>query len=377
MHAHAKLLALLFLFAAIQFAEDAAPSESDFSNVEAASSEIDAQISAMLEASGVTSGTCAPDSDLFSLLGPAVLALLLVSSGIAMFYMVGKFLDAPPLIAIARNEMLEALNTALITVLFFAFLLFAGNTVLGSPYGAFDSAMDYSAIMIHKISKDMFWLSALNTLLHMLYAAPLRIGVLYHAIRFNLGGLLKPFVDGVGTMASLLSFALGEWIANINVLCFIKKFVPTILLPIGIIFRSLPQTRGGGNALIALSVALFVVYPLMIYMNYEAYKSYFGTVESRSNIQEITTSFSLTSGMGALLVGFIWLRSVTGMLLGVPFLMGILATVIDVYADVLYTVFVLSIFLPLLNIFVTLTVARELAKYFGTEINISAFVKLI
>jgi hypothetical protein len=30
-----------------------------------------------------------------------------------------------------------------------------------------------------------------------------------------------------------------------------------------------------------------------------------------------------------------------------------------------------------LNIFVTLTVARELAKYFGTEINISAFTKLI
>ncbi len=377
MHAHAKILLVFLLLFSVAFADDPPPSNESFSNLETTSAEIDGQITGLLEASGVTSGTCDPDSDLISLLVPTMLALIVVSFGVAIFYMAGKFLDSPPLVAIARGEILELVHTAFIVVFFFAFILFAGSIVLGDPDGVFDKAMDYSAIMIHKITKDMFWLSVLNTLLHMLYAAPLRLGVLYHAIRFNLGGLLKPFVDGVGTMASLLSFALGEWIANINILCFIKKFVPTILLPIGVLFRSFPQTRGGGNALIGLSVALFIVYPLMLYVNYEAYQFHFGTIESRSNVQEITSVFTLTSGIGGFLVGFIWLRSITGMLLGLPFLLGLVTTVVDVYADVLYTVFVLSIFLPLLNIFVTLTVARELAKYFGTEINISSFVKLI
>jgi hypothetical protein len=72
---------------------------------------------------------------------------------------------------------------------------------------------------------------------------------------------------------------------------------------------------------------------------------------------------------------FLWLF--TGQLVGILFLSQFVVFFIDLFADVIYTVFVLSVFLPLLNIFVTLTFARELAKYFGTEINISAFVKLI
>ncbi len=379
MHANMKILLVFLLLLSCAFADDT-PSTTDFSNLDTTAGKIDDQITASLEDSGILTGACSadPDGSLVSLLGPAMLALILVSFGIAIFYMVGKFLDSPPLVAIARSETLEVINTALIVILFAAFVAFAGNIVFGGqPDAVFNKSINYSSVMIHKISKDMFWLSALNTLIHMLYAAPLRLGVLYHAVRFNLGGLLKPFVDGIGTMASLLSFALGEWIANLNVLCFIQKFVPTVLLPIGVIFRSLPQTRGGGNAIIGFAVALFLVYPSMIYLNFQAYQYQFGTVESRSNIQEITKDFTLYSGVGAFTVGFIWLRSITGMLIGLPFLLGLITTVIDVYADVLYTVFVLSIMLPLLNIFITLTVAREVAKYLGTEINISAFTKLI
>lgn len=382
MHAHMKLLLFSLLLFSLASAEGTT-SSTDLSNIEDTVSgtpgspgEIDAKIDEDLAKIGLTYDVCAAQSDLTSLLTPTVLALLVVSMGVALFYMVGKFLDSPPLIAIARSEILEIAHTILIVVFFVAFVAFAMDLLTG-PDEIYKTSINYSVDIIHKITKDMFWLSVMNTLLHMLYAAPMRIGVLFHAIRFNLGGLLKPFVDGVGTMASLLSFALGEWIMNLNLLCFIKKFVPTFLLPIGIIFRSFPQTRGGGNALIGLSVALLFVYPSMLYLNYEAYKYEYGTVQYRSNIQELTSSFVGYSGLGATLIGFFLLRGLTGMLLGVPFLVGLITTIIDVYADVLYTVFVLSIFLPLLNIFITLTVARELAKYFGTEINISAFVKLI
>lgn len=178
-------------------------------------------------------------------------------------------------------------------------------------------------------------------------------------------------------MASLLSFAIGEWIANISVLCFIKRFVPNLFLPIGVLLKAFPQTRGGGNAVIAICIAFFLIYPVMLYMNHEAYLYKYGAIGERSSLEEIVSAFMVETGWLNLsfYAFFMWLF--TGQLVGIAFLTQFVVFFIDMLSDVIYTVFVLSIFLPLLNIFVTLTFAREIAKYFGTEINIAAFVRLI
>lgn len=332
-----------------------------------------------LEYLGIKNGYCAADNtDLLALAGPAAIALLIVVIGIALVYMAGSFLSSPQLIAVCKQESLELVHTAAAVILFWLFISFSNSLLFGGTETMYGKALDYSIAMVHKITKDLFWLSALNTILYMIYSAPLRLGgVLHHAVQFNLGGVLKPFVDGVGTFASLLSFALGEWIANLTILCFIKKYMPTIFLPLGILMRSFPQTRGGGNALIALSMAFFLVYPVMLYMNYQAYDHQYGLVPERAGIQELMEDFTVGSGIGYLTVYGLFTRAYTGTFLGMAFLSQLVTLIFDLYADVLYTVFVLSIFLPLLNVFVTLTFAREISKYLGTEINISAFVKLI
>jgi hypothetical protein len=345
-------------------------------NIDAVSEKIDAQLDTL----GVYSGMCASDpASSFDFIGPTFFALVIIAMGIAIFYMAGNFLNSPQLIAMSKQEIYELVHTALIVALFAFFLNFSHTLLFsGGEDSIYDTALSYSVLMIHKITKDTMWLSLINTLIYMLYSAPLRLGgSLHHAVHFNLGGVLKPFVDGVGTMASLLSFAAGEWVANTTLLCFIRRFVPEIFLPIGVLLKAFPQTRGGGNAIIAICIAFFIIYPTMLYMNHEAYLYKYGAIGERSSLEAIVEEFVLSTGWLNLSFYAFALWLFTGQLVGIAFLTQLVVFFIDMFADVIYTVFVLSIFLPLLNIFVTLTFARELAKYFGTEINISAFVRLI
>lgn len=354
----------------------------DFSPVSAAEDKVSDAIDKQLDDSlGVYSGMCAADpSENFSFIVPTMIALLAIGSGIAILYGAGNFLGSPQLIAISRQELFELIHTLLIVAFFSSFLVFSNQFIFGAGTGGgiYDVAMDYSIKMVHKITKDTMWLSLINTLIYMLYSAPLRLGgSLHHAVHFNLGGVLKPFVDGVGTMASLLSFAIGEWIANITILCFIKRFVPNIFLPVGVLLRAFPQTRGGGNAIIAICIAFLLIYPTMLYMNNEAYKYKYGAITGRSSMEDIVSGFMSGAGWAQLsfYAFFLWLF--TGQLVGIAFLTQWLVFFLDMFADVIYTVFVLSIILPLLNVFITLTFAREIAKYLGTEINIAPFVRLI
>ncbi|MBD3398446.1 hypothetical protein GF412_04445 [Candidatus Micrarchaeota archaeon] len=333
-----------------------------------------------VEDMGVTSNTCDVHSPLDYTI-PAAIALMVIGIGIAIFYMAGNLFNSPQMVAMSKQEIFEFIHTLLIVALFFSFYLIAYDIMgLGGtdPDGVFGTAMDYSMLMVQKISNDIFWLGAFNSLIYMLYSAPLRIGgALHMAIHFNLGGVLKPLVDGIGTMASLLSFALTEWIVNLIILCFIKKYMLSIFLPIGVLLKSFPQTRGGGNALIALSIAFFMVYPLMLVMNYQAYSYNYGLLHERSGVEAIVSDFLGSGGFLTLSIYSIFLLGAVKQIAGIIALSWVLTAFFDLYTDVIYTVFVLSIFLPLFNIFVTFTFAREIAKYFGTEINIAAFAKLV
>jgi len=374
------LLAILCLFA-FSFAEDPTTDEEAMQALhEEGEGVAEAAKDVLVQIGVFNSETCEP-GEIYGFIAPAAIIILILGTGLAIFYMAGSFANSPQLMAMAKQEGYELIHTTLIIALFFFFWTFA-QSVLGingmGPDDIYSDAMEYSMLMVQKISADIFWLSIFNTLLYMLYSAPLKIGgALHMAIHFNLGAVLKPFVDGVGTMASLLSFALGEWMVNIILLCYIKKYMLTLFLPIGILLKAFPQTRGGGNAIIALAIAFSLIYPMMLVMNYEAYTYKYGVLSERSGVEAVVSDFLISSGIGSMALYAIFMK---GMLKTIP---GILALswgitgFFDLYTDVIYTVFVLSIFLPLLNIFVTFTFAREIAKYFGTEINIAAFVKMV
>lgn len=382
-----KLVFLVLLLCVAVFAElpDAGPAtstdvENTIDELHDASEEAAENANQMMADLGVTYDTCDPGEPLEYMI-PAAIILLILISGIALFYMAGHFFNSPQIIAMSKQEIFEFIHTALIVILFFSFYFIAQN-IMGiasmGPENIYEKAMEYSMIMVQKITKDIFWLAIFNTFIYMLYSAPLRMGgALHMAIHFNLGGILKPLVDGVGTMASLLSFAMGEWIVNLILLCYIKKYMLSLILPIGILLKGFPQTRGGGNALIAIAIAFFLVYPLMLVVNYQAYQNEYGILPERSGVESIISDF--LGSMGLVTVGIygIFLLGMVKTIPGIIALSWVITNIFDLYTDVVYTVFVLSIFLPLINIFITFTFARELSKYFGTEINIAAFAKLI
>ncbi|MCP4646943.1 MAG: hypothetical protein GY852_04300 [bacterium] len=350
--------------------------------IETAADSVSAVATQMITELGITSTTCDPPRDApIEHMGPAMIILMILAAGLAIFYMAGNFLNSPQIIAMAKQEGFELVHTVLIVLLFFSLYAFAQNvlgTIGAGPDDIYDKAMEYSMIMFQKITKDIFWLAAFNTLVYMFYSAPLRMGgALHMAIHFNLGGILKPLVDGVGTMASLLSFAAGEWIVNLAVLCYIKRYMLSLLLPIGILLKALPQTRGGGNAIIAISIAFFMIYPLMLVMNYQAYEYKYGLLPERSGVGALVTDFLRSSGYVSLTIYAVFMLGMVKTIPGLLAISWVLNSFLDLYTDVIYTVFVLSIFLPLLNIFITFTFAREIAKYFGTEINIAAFAKMV
>jgi hypothetical protein len=264
---------------------------------------------------------------------------------------------------------------------FFATSGLISNTVIGThgtDGGFMGVAQNYSKTMIMKISKDTSSLALFNMALYMYYTAPIRLGkTMYSGVSLNFGAVLRPMIDGIGSSASLLSVAMGEWLANINLLCFIKSVMMPMLFPLGLLLRSVPHLRGGGNALIAFSFALFIIYPMMLTINYEAYRLRYGDFAYGTPVQNAIASFFAQSGFGDLAIAAIAVKLITGTVLGPALIVSAIMVFIETLKDIIYTVFILSFFLGLINIFVTLTFAKELSRFLGTEINVSAFIKLI
>ncbi|MBI2079648.1 hypothetical protein HYT84_02695, partial [Candidatus Micrarchaeota archaeon] len=62
----------------------------------------------------------------------------------------------------------------------------------------------------------------------------------------------------------------------------------------------------------------------------------------------------------------------------VPFLMGlVISLVLEIIKNAVYYIVIISLLLPFINIFLTLTSARESAKFFNIDVNFASFVSLI
>lgn len=379
-----KIILLLLLLPLALAQQPAAQPSSPQDLTDSLGSSIERQDSIWLDKAFFNNQFCNPQgTDMTTLFVPSMLMLLVISAAIIVVYLLGSLFDSPALSALAKQEGYEILLTVMIFVAFFSvsaliFDIVLVKNIAGVEGGFMGTAEQYSKTVVIKISKDMGALSFFNTLLYLYYSAPIRFGKAVHAgISFTLGPALRPLIDGIGVASNLLSVALGEWLANLSLLCFIKRVAIPIMLPIGLLLRSVPQLRGGGNALIAFAFALFIVYPMMLTINSLAYTATYGSIAGSSPIQTSVSYFISEYGVlggAAILIG---VKMITGTFMGTLLIISGLMVFINAMADMFYTVFVLSFFLGLLNIFVTLTFAKELARFLGTEINVGAFVKLI
>jgi len=102
-------------------------------------------------------------------------------------------------------------------------------------------------------------------------------------------------------------------------------------------------------------------------------KAYTGITGSISDLD----FWSITKGVGAGVATFFIIKLLNISLLSVALAFPMVAFAQLATYETIYFLFIVSIVLPIFNIFITLTLAKEITKVLGTEIDLSALEKLI
>jgi len=343
-------------------------------------------------------GYCGPDQFTLdpSWISLTIVALMLVLFGIALVYMLGQLMQSQNLISTAKEEIFQLILT-LIRVAFIFFVLFILNqyymirtsnsgdeiyslkstnpTNLGGPLTVIDGAMAICRLLIVEMITDYSNLVMYNMVLHTIFSSTMWFGVTWRAMySFNLGPVLKPLIDIVGMALQFLSLGIGEWMLHLVLLCLLKKWTWSLFIPIGIFMRTIPQTRGAGEALFAIVFALSIIYPFMFLVTYETHKILkYNLLDSKSAL----SSFVQKSGVlavGGAVVATMFLAA------GVffPFFVGMgINLAIELIQNSIYYSVIMSLLLPFLNIFITLTAAKEIARFFSVDVSFMSFIKVI
>jgi hypothetical protein len=343
-------------------------------------------------------GYCGPDH--FTLnsgwINLTFVALIVVAFGIALVYMLGQVMQSSNLIATAKEEGFQALLTVIRVVFIFG-VLFAANqwyslkTVnsqddiymlkstdpnnAGGSLTMIDGAMAFSRSLIVEMVTDYSNLVMYNMVLHTIFSSTMWFGVSWRAMySFNLGPVLKPLIDIVGMALQFLSLGIGEWMLHLVLLCLLKKWTWSLFIPIGIFMRSIPHLRGAGEALFAIVFALALIYPFMFLVTYESHKILKPNLVEGSNALSSFVKQSGVLAVGGAVVATMFLAA------GVffPFFIGMgLNLAFELVRNSVYYVIIMSLLLPFLNIFITLTAAKEIARFFSVDVSFMSFIKII
>lgn len=360
-----------------------------------------------------------PDTSWFNL---SMLALLINYLIAALGYILAGMLG--PKVSAWSKQLIYANTKSLIIVLF----IFAGFSITTcSSHGGSSSqgivcvgflqierAISFVETVRNTIMLEFGTLTATTASLSLVlnitpYLRP--AGII--GISFSLSPAFRPLFDILGILLSLLSAATGEWFVQTWLLVFIKSRMLSILLPLGIFLRAFGM-RGGGDALIAIAVGFFFVYPFMLNASAYAIERYLqaeygpGDVVQSSDGQAYSSFWQCTDAStrkgssilcyfklatkGALenvksLLKYIELEG--GLLIFALMMLfaGALPTAAAISFAILYFlallkvsifyVVIVSIVIPVFIFMVVLAFIKELSAFLGTPIDLSAFEKLI
>ncbi len=341
-------------------------------------------------------GSCGGDQDwvaanIGAIIGtwlvPAALAGLIIVFGITIVYMVGQLLNLPQLTALAKDEAFQTAMTFIRVFfiiaavwsgqLWYSFSTPADDPIYGSPgsHSMIDAAGAFARQMVVEMVDSYSMLVMYNMVIHTLYSSTMWIGVTWRAMySFNLGPVLKPLIDIVGMALQFLSVGISEWMMHIVMLCLIKRWMWSLYIPIAMLLRAIPHTRGAGEALFALAVALALIYPFMFLLDYEVHKIMSLTLIDGENAVSTFIHDTGILGVAASVVVVMFLMA--GVF--IPFFLGgALNLAFELIRNAVYYVAIMSFFLPFVNLFITLTAARETAKVFNVDVNYMSFLKII
>lgn len=193
---------------------------------------------------------------------------------------------------------------------------------------------------------------------------------------------LTPFLELLGTLISAMAFFIFMIFAQRSLLLFVDATAFAVFLPLGLILRSAYVTRKVGGALIAISIGLYVVYPLLFVLDVTSMR----TVVDGS---VMNATLALDSAKGSITSAGIGVSSADPANMSVDY-GGLLSQNIDIASKlvngiggvmsasnslvvemqrVFASFFIVLFFMPFFNIIITIISIKEMAQLFGSEIN--------
>ncbi len=319
---------------------------------------------------------------------PSIAVMFIVLLGLALVYMWGQVFNSPQMIALAKDELFQTALTVLRVIFLIGILTGAemwytlrkvdtGDPIYNNPNtkSFMDAALGFSRLMVRDMVGHYSMLVMYNMVIHTLYSSTMWVGVTWRAMySFNLGPVLKPLIDIVGSALQFLSLGISEWMLHIVTLCLIKKWTWGLFIPMSMLLRAFPYTRNAGEALFALVFALALFYPFMFVFDYEVHKIMkFNLVDAQNALSSFLHKSGIMSLFGSVIVMMFLMAGVF-----MPFFLGgALNLAFELIRGSVYYIVIISILLPFLNIFVTLTAAKEIANFFRVDVNFMSFLKII
>ena len=204
---------------------------------------------------------------------------------IVMFYLVATFFQHAPLQAAVKEDIGAFIVTLLIVIFWNVISEFLSDIVGALIVGVgplpssqvltvshADAAYGALEIFFVKLRSNYFHLYLFEVLIGFLSTVSFPIGSPLPAVNI-ISFSLMPF-DGLNLLSNahtVVVEAIGYLMATIwakeFIVIFARDTVPLILFPLGIVMRSFVWFRATGSSLIAISAALYFVYPLTVLLS--------------------------------------------------------------------------------------------------------------
>ena len=360
----------------------------------------------MSQNAAFTSASCAPVQ------GPNWLVLVGLTLTISIFmvglaFMFGMGFGLPKVTAWGKENLFQVFASAVIVLGFFTGGMIADglfSSFVGRPnVTLIDNAIDYATVVTQTVGANFIVLNVMNIAVGVYGNLQIYLRAGGFGLSFSLAPMFRPILDALGTLVNFMMAAVWEWAAQLFMLCFIKQQMLTILLPVGVMLRTFPFSRSAGGALIAICIGLYFVYPAMLTVDQRIVTAHYGgmvhddpsssscdftSINSciyntgmKETIKTVLEGFGLTVAGGVTAI-FLQIFASGLMALSAPIFSSVilLTLAIAVYEfifQLVYLLIIVSVLLTLLNVFVTMTSIREIAKFLGSDLNLSALLRLI
>ncbi len=330
-------------------------------------------------------------------IGITIVSIMLAVGGI--IFGLGFAFDIKKLKDFGRNELIESfINAAILGILIILFLpggFVTGitNSIAYGISGNFGNAcagpynysyaicfsegylMGLSGVTIngHQYpslfdlsSGSLLAISGLYAVAGLVSSIHLSIGVA--SISFN--SLFKPFLMQLGDIIELLTLSVFSVFLQYSVIKVISYVAIPVLLPLGMVLRTLYLTRRLGGAIMAIAISLFVVLPMSYMLDASLIQSY----SQASTSQFITSTESSLNGLYSYNQSTVLSKeSVSSIFSDASSILSSSEnSILYVFREVVLIVVEVIMF-PIFSVILTVISAREFARILGTEVSFSRF----